>query len=256
MRGLLLNPLTGRPERNVSLRRVLDTARSHKGAMREGFESVYENLRLSGENAAAQQLSKLGQGPAHIGARNSLQTWEEMLYVTIADGAQVLNTTTETILVPDYTIPAGFMYQGRALKFTLFGNSSTVITTPGTITFRLRWGGVAGTQLVTSGAFAPDPTAASTTSSWMVQYYTVCRSIGTAGSMFTMGSINWSDFDDATVTTIVGNLNMGMAPVSAPAVVSSLDTTTAKALSPTVAHSVATATTQSICHMAFLEALT
>lgn len=184
----------------------------------------------------------------------SLQTWRETLYAPTSDGAQVLNTTTETIMVPDYTLTAGYLYPGRVLKYTLFFDVSTVITTPGTITLALRWGGVAGTVLATSGAYAPDPTAASTTVSGYAEYVMVCRSIGATGSMMTMGRMWLSDYDDASATTIVGNLNMHAIPVSAPAPVT-INTTTANAISPTIKFSVATATTQSTTHIALLESL-
>jgi hypothetical protein len=172
-----------------------------------------------------------------------------------ADGTQVLNTTTETIMCPDFTFAADYMEVGDAFKYTLLFNWSSVITTPGTFTFRLRWGGVGGTALATSGAYAPDPTAAGTTISAMIEYWVTVRAVGTAASMFAMGKMTLQDFDDASATTIVGNLNMSMIPVSAPAAVGSLDTTTAKALSPTFNSSVATATTQCTNHMAFLESL-
>jgi hypothetical protein len=48
------------------------------------------------------------------------QGWEETLYAPTADGTQVLNTVTETIMVPDFTLPANYMQQGRVLKYTLF----------------------------------------------------------------------------------------------------------------------------------------
>ena len=220
--------------------RILEAATRRE---RDGWETVLANL----EKGWRYRL---------FGPRGSLQTWEETLYTTIADGAQVLNTVTETIMVPDYTLPASYMYQGRTLKYTVYFDTSTVITTPGTITMRLRWGGVGGTALCTSGAYAPDPTAASTTVSGYVEYLVTCRSIGTSGSIFAMGRMWLNDYDDASATTIIGNLNMHVIPASAPAVVGSLDTTTAKALSPTVQFSVATATTQLTAHQAVLETLT
>src|SRR4029079_14537747 len=103
------------------------------------------------------------------GARASSQGWEECIYATIADGTAV-TAAAETILVPDFTLPANYMYQGRALKYTLMGRTSTVITTPGTWTHRLRWGGVAGVAMAASGALVPDPTAASTIIAWWVEY--------------------------------------------------------------------------------------
>jgi hypothetical protein len=62
------------------------------------------------------------------------------------------------------------------------------------------------------------------------------------------------DYDDATVATLKGNLDMGILPVSAPAAVT-IDTTIAKALSPTFQSSVATATTAMTNHIAILESL-
>lgn len=230
-----------REETLALLERRLESAATSEE--RERLYTIAENL----------ERGWMAKGPFE--PRGSSQGWEEVMYYTLAD-TQILNTTTETIMVPNYSIPANYLYPGRILKYTLFFDWSTVITTPGTLTLALRWGGVAGTALATSGAFAPDPTAASTTVSGMVEYILTCRSQGTAGSVFTMGRMTLSDFDDASVTTIVGNLNMLMIPPSAPAAVTVDTTTAANALSPTAKFSVATATTQLTTHMAILETLT
>jgi hypothetical protein len=137
------------------------------------------------------------------------------------------------------------------LKYTIMGRQSTVITTPGTITHRLRWGGVGGVAMAASGAFAPDPTAAATNLTWMVEYWVQQRTVGATGTSLTIGRVEWSDYDDATVATIVGNLNMRMIPTSAPAV-ATVDTTIDKLLSATYQSSVTTASVQA--HMALLEA--
>lgn len=184
--------------------------------------------------------------------------WRDMLTprrVLSTDGTQILNSTTETIMIPDFTFAADYFEVGDAFKYTIMYDHSTVVTTPGTHTYRLRYGGVAGTSMVASGAFAPDPTSVATTLSEMIQYWFVCRSVGSSGSFFTMGNYNSGDFDDASATTLKGNLDMQMIPVSAPAAVSSLDTTAAKAISPTYQSSVNTATTQLTTHIALLESL-
>lgn len=203
-------------------------------------------------------LTRIAENLAHkydpFGPRGSNQGWEECIYRIAANGAQVAATVTETVMVPDTSIPANYLTVGKTLKYTIYFDWSTVITTPGTMTLRLRWGGVGGVVLAASGAFAPDPTAASTTVSGMVEFLLTGRAEGTSGSAFCMGNMLLSDFDDATVTTIIGNLNMVMIPPSAPAAVT-IDTTIAKALSPTVQFSVATAGTQFQAHLATLEAL-
>jgi hypothetical protein len=191
-----------------------------------------------------------------FGPRASLQSWEEVIYnPVLADGTAVTASGTETIMLPIFTLPANYLYPGRALKWTVFGRQSTAITTPGTITFKLSYSasGVGAVTVVSSGAFAPDPTAAATNLTFMAEFWTWCRSVGTAGTVLGVGRIEWSDYDDASAATIVGNLNMRMAPTSAPAT-AAVDTTVARALSPTYTSSVATASMTA--HGGFLEAMT
>jgi hypothetical protein len=188
------------------------------------------------------------------------QSYYAPLVVDIADGTQILNTTTETILFPDYQFAANdpLIRPGTAIRIQCYFDVSFVITTPGTLTMRVRWGGVGGTALAATGAYAPDPTAALANRSGKLEALIVVRSVGTAGSMFAMGTWQMNDFDDASATTLQGNLAMGSfgsAGANTPAVVASLDTTTAKALSVTATFSVATATTQITGHNRIIESL-
>lgn len=227
--------------------------RSHaRGLMDKLGDRLPDSVKRALEQSAQ---ARFGDLPA---LQASSVAWRDVLTprrVLSADGTQILNTTTETIMVPDFTFAADYFEVGDAFKYTLLFDHSTVITTPGTHTFRLRYGGVAGTAMATSGAFAPDPTAASTEATQMLEYWFVCRSVGSSGSFFTIGRYTPNDFDDASAATLKGNLDMLMIPPSAPAAVSSLDTTAAKAVSPTYQSSVATATTQVTSHIAFLESL-
>jgi hypothetical protein len=239
--------------------------------MRVGVAAIERRIRngglsrdeVAGLEAIAHDLSRptsvrhdsIIENVAAFNPRGSMQTWEEMLAVSVADGTQVLNSTAEAIMTPDFTLPANYLYQGKVLKYTLHFTVSTVITTPGTITFRLRYGGVAGTTLATSGAYAPDPTAALTTRTGTLEWWTVCRGVGTAGATMTIGRLMMSNWDDASVTTLQGNLNMMGIPQTAAAAVN-VNTTTANAYTPTVQFSVATATTQLTTLIALLEALT
>lgn len=194
-------------------------------------------------------LDRAGEaGP--FGPRASGLGWEEVIYTPNADGTAI-SAAANAIIVPDFSIPASYLTVGKILKYTLFGRYSSAITTPGTVIHILKWGGVGGVAMVTSGAFAPDPTAAATNLSWMAEYWVQCRTVGATGSVMGFGRIEWSDYDDASATTLAGNLNMRMAPVSAPATVT-IDTTIDKLLSATATLSVATGSLQT--HMAFLEA--
>jgi hypothetical protein len=229
-----------------------EVLRSQKELVERTEKRVPRRVRELLEKA---EIAKWGDLPL---VKASSVGWRDVLTprrVMIADGAQILNTTTETIMCPDFTFAADYMEVGDIFKYMLLFDHSTVITTPGTHTFRLRWGGVGGTSLGASGAYAPDPTALSTTVSQMLEFWVIARTIGATGSMFCMGRFIPNDFDDASATTLQGNLNMLMIPTSAPAVTSSLDTTVSKALSPTYTSSVATATTQVTNHIAVLESM-
>lgn len=199
-----------------------------------------------------ENLDKAASNGGPFGPRGSGMSWEEVIYNPNADGTAI-TSSSETILVPDVNIPAGYMEVGRCLKYTIMGRQSTAITTPGTITFRLRWGGVGGVSMAASGAFAPDVTAAATNLTWMIEWWVIQRSVGTSGTSMTIGRVEWSDYNDVDVATLVTNLNMRMAPTSAPAV-ATVDTTIDKLLSPTYQSSVTTASCQA--HFALLEALT
>jgi hypothetical protein len=74
----------------------------------------------------------------------------ECVYWLPSDATAVANTVTETILVPNVTIPAGYLAGGRLLRLKFQGKWST---TTGTVShiYSLRWGGVAGTVLCKTG---------------------------------------------------------------------------------------------------------
>src|ERR1051325_7189445 len=101
------------------------------------------------------------------------------LLVDIADGAQIINTTSETIMCPDFTFSANDsrLYQGAGFNIRAWFDVSNVVTTPGTLTIRVRWGGVAGTVLASSGAITLSSPARSNYSA-SVDIDLVWRSIG------------------------------------------------------------------------------
>lgn len=197
-------------------------------------------------------LERAAEESSPFERRNSGLGWSEVIANPNADGTVVSGTAAETILVPDVSIPGGYMSAGKTLRYTIMGRQSTVITTPGTLIFRMRWGGVGGTSMVASGAFAPDPTAAATNLTFMLEFWIQQRAVGVTGASMSFGRIEWSDYDDASATTVVGNLNMRLAPTSAPATAVT-DTTIDKLLSATTQASVTTGSVQA--HYAVLESL-
>ncbi len=177
------------------------------------------------------------------------------LVVDVADGAQILNTTTETIMAPNYAFGANDsrIYQGAAFSIECWFDISNVVTTPGTVTFRVRWGGVAGTVLASSGAISMDTTARANFSG-KLEATLVWRSIGSAGSAFCQGLVLLNNVPAGAAADPQGIYFMGSAGENVPAVVASLDTTTAKDLAVTAQFSVSTATTQLTNHIRLLRA--
>jgi hypothetical protein len=179
--------------------------------------------------------------------------WQATLSRISQDGAQVLNTASEALMVPDYTIAPNFLDGGKQLKWVCWGRVSTVVTTPGTITFRTRFGGLAGTQIMASKAQRPKTTV-STNMAAQVEMLTMFREPGNAqssGTAIGMGTcVLGNTIGDATAA---GEAVWPDAPAE---VTASLNTDAGGALSPTIQFSVATATTAWTTHIARLEDLT
>jgi hypothetical protein len=183
-----------------------------------------------------------------------VQGWEECLDATTADGTQVSNTVTETIVVPDFNIPAFYMAPGRVLRLWAFGVMSNVVTTPGTLILAVRWGGAAGVVLMQSSAQALDTTAR-TNSLWAMQGTITCRTAGATGT-FLSGGLMESNVLSSTpanlLPALMGSAGTPLANGSAPVIV---DTTTSKLLSITAKFSVATSPTNLTCQSRLIEAL-
>lgn len=119
----------------------------------------------------------------------SRQFWNETLTWSVANGATISNTTTETILFPNVTIPANFLQDGRVLRLTAQGKLSNIVTSPGNITFALRWGGVAGTILCQTSAINLNTTA-QTDIMFRITIELVVRGNGSSGSLLAMGLVD------------------------------------------------------------------
>jgi hypothetical protein len=184
-----------------------------------------------------------------------VQGWTEPLDCITADGTQISNTTTETIVCPDFNVPAYYMASGRALRIWAFGVNSNVVTTPGTLTFRVRWGGVAGTVLLQSAAQSLDTTA-HTNALWSFEAHIVCRTVGPTGTFLSGGILNVYNLLASTAANLLpAVLGSAGAPGASGSAAVTVDTTTAKLLSVTAAFSVATSPTNLTCQQRIIEAL-
>jgi hypothetical protein len=148
----------------------------------------------------------------------SKQQWVESLYWATSSGTAVTNTTTETILFPNVTIPANYMQDGRALLIRAQGQWSSG-TGPPTLIFGLRWGGVAGTMLAKTAACTL--VASVTAAMWDLDIILQTRSNGSAGTAMVIGTARIFAGVAGTVASATGEgllTPMGIAGVLAPAV--------------------------------------
>lgn len=175
------------------------------------------------------------------------QAFLEPLDVTIADGTQISNSTTETIVCPDFSIPAFYMGPYKCLYIWAFGVNSNVVTTPGTLILRVRWGGVAGTVLLASAAQGLDTTAR-TNALWALEAYLICRTAGATGTFMNGGMMQNINLLSSTAANLLpAMLGSAGAPLASGNAAVTVDTTAAKLLSVTGQFSVATSPTNLTC---------
>lgn len=164
----------------------------------------------------------------------SRQFWSETIAWATADGTAVNTSTTETIVMPNVTIPANLMQDGRILRLNLFGRWSSLTATTPTVTWRVRWGGVAGTLLVTSGAITTTSTA-TTSGPFKIEAILQTRTNGSAGSLFGFGEVWMHNGVAATLgsaTNTISDMALTSTGTTVPAAVT-VDLTADTALSIT-----------------------
>ena len=140
----------------------------------------------------------------------SRQTFREQLWWSTTNGSAIANTTTETILMPNVTIWANYMQAGRTVTADLWGKIAAT-STP-TMTFALRWGGVAGTILAQTAAIT---LAAVTDAIFHIAFNIQTRASGSSGSLLAFLEVNWGATIKTTNTPDMG----GSAGATVPAAV-------------------------------------
>ena len=183
----------------------------------------------------------------------SRQYWNETLAWATADGTAIANTTTETIIFPNVTVPANYLQDGRVLRLTAYGRHSTTATP--TLTFAVRWGGVSGIVIAQSGAITCG--SAVSNAMWKVEVLIQVRSNGSTGSVFAVGEVHVGEDAASTVGSATNASAMGLmgsAGVATPAAVT-VDLTADTALALTADWSAANAANTLTGHVYVIEAL-
>lgn len=168
----------------------------------------------------------------------SKQFFSETITWATASGTAVANTTTETIIFPNITVPANYIQDGRTLRLRVQGQYSTTATP--TLIFTLRWGGVSGTVL-TKTAASTLPTI--TAGLWDLDILSTTRSNGSSATVMANGTARIFAGVAGTVASATGEglvTPMTNGGVLTPAV-ATIDATADTALSITATWSAASA---------------
>lgn len=184
----------------------------------------------------------------------SRQTWTEQInQAIVADGTAIANSTTETIIFPNITVPANYLSDGRLLRLVVMGRHSTTGTP--TLTFRVRLGGVSGTVVVASGAMTCG--SGVTAAMFKVEVWIQVRTNGATGTVLGVGEAILGEDASSTVgsaTNAAAHDFMGSAGVATPAAVT-VDLTADQALAVSAQWSAASASNTLTGHVYALQSL-
>ena len=163
----------------------------------------------------------------------SRSRWNECIGWTSGDGTALTNTVTATSLLPPGpakpTLPNNFFQEvGDRLGIRACGRVSTVVTTPGTLTLDIRFG---GSIVVFNGGAMALNIVAQTNATWLYEAILECRAIGSGTSATLLGIGKW------TSRASIGNVAVATAgvlvtplPDTAPAAGSGFDSTAGQAV--------------------------
>lgn len=182
-----------------------------------------------------------------------IQSWAGILASQQVDGSALTAAAAASMLPGQakYNLPAGFLqFIGQVLQIKASGRVSTVITTPGTIRFDVRFGAI----VVFDGlAVLPDTVAAHTNVGWYLDILLTVRSVGngTAATLFGQGTWTCEDILGVPATAPKGVLTAMLPWNSAPTVGNGFDSTTANTVDVFFTQTVATGSLT--CHQYTLE---
>jgi hypothetical protein len=151
--------------------------------------------------------------------------WQETLVTAQGDGA-VLTAASAASAIPaaaKFTLKANFFdYVGKAIRVQASGRISSIITTPGTARYDVRFG---GTVVFDGLAILLDTVAGHTTVGWTLDILMTCRAIGTSGNLWGQGTWACEDILGVPATAPKGVLSAILPWNSTPAVGANFDTT-------------------------------
>ena len=186
------------------------------------------------------------------------QTFEEHLVQDpgVAGTSFGTYTTAKTVIPATslITLPANYFDVGKVVRVRVRGGLSTLVTTPGTITFQVM---IASVVAWTSGAIQMNATA-HTDLPWTLDVDLICRAIGsgTSANLMGMGTLNGIMFTLTAAQVDGVNTSATMqVPATTPAVGTGFDSTIANILDFFVGFSISSASNAVTVDMYMVEAL-
>lgn len=180
-------------------------------------------------------------------------TWESILVSQQADGTAVTGTSEGSILNSQakFTIGGNYLNDlGHTLRVKAMGRISNIVTTPGTLTLRLKFGSII---VAATPAFQLNAVA-KTNVLWILDWDLTLRSNGGGTSATLMHSGQWqSESFVGSPLPSAGGPGVGMIPASAPAVGTGFDSTVANQIDLTAQFSLTGNSIQ--CHTYRIESL-
>jgi hypothetical protein len=153
------------------------------------------------------------------------QTWQGLLVSMQADGTAVTGTAEGSLLTGQgkYTLPANFLADaGQALRIRAMGRISNIVTTPGTLTLRMKFGSIV---VATSQAMQLNAVA-KTNVTWILDWDLTLRTPGSGTAATFMHSGQWqSESVVGSPVPASGGAGAFTIPAATPAVGTGFDST-------------------------------
>ena len=183
-------------------------------------------------------------------------SYQGVLISQQGDGSALNTSTTETSILlgqAKYTLPANFLtYAGQTLRMRTMGRISNIVTTPGTLTFRVKFGSIA---VASTGALALN-IVAKTNVTWILDWDLTLRSVGSGTVATFMHTGQWqSESVIGSPAAGSGGAASHIFPATAPAVGTGFDSTVSNVIDVTAQWSISNAANSIQTHSYKLESL-
>jgi hypothetical protein len=172
--------------------------------------------------------------------------YAQTLSTAQAAGAAVTGTAITTLLPTSalYFLPGGSLKLGDRLIIQACGQQTTIVTTPGTTTFTVRFGPTANISVFASQAMALN-IVAQTNATWVLRLQMTCRAVGsgTVANFITVGEFTSRTTLNAPAVGTTTGVGTVLLPDTAPAVGTGFDSTVGSLIDLQVTNSVASSIT-------------